>query len=356
MSFHDRLLSQVLTEDVSLESLTVSRWDLLLRQARSSLLLGQVANIANKHPQEHLPLVVANHLHSARLVSERQKITVLWEVQQLREVFAPLSLPVVLLKGAAYAVAGLPPAAGRTFNDIDILVPTERIEDVETALLGAGWVFVHDDEYDQKYFRSWMHELPPMQHPRRRTMLDVHHNLLPPPMNPGLDAASLIRDSVSVAEDESIRVLATRDVILHSAAHLFYNGEFDSGLRDLYDLRVLLQYYFESHEWSDLETRADELRLAEPLNYAVRYTEKVFGPPIGPARQHSMNDTNSSLRMRIMDALFLRAFHPMLTAYDACDCRLARLVLFLRGHLLRMPLWILIPHLIRKSLPRKTSE
>jgi hypothetical protein len=27
----------------------------------------------------------------------------------------------------------------------------------------AGWAATHHDAYDQRYYRQWMHELPPMQ-------------------------------------------------------------------------------------------------------------------------------------------------------------------------------------------------
>ncbi|RXL80730.1 hypothetical protein EO238_31730, partial [Citrobacter sp. AAK_AS5] len=81
---------------------------------------------------------------------------------------------IVVLKGAAYAMARLPVADGRIFGDVDILVPHETLADVESALMLAGWASIHRDPYDQRYYRMWMHEIPPMRHLHRGTVIDVH--------------------------------------------------------------------------------------------------------------------------------------------------------------------------------------
>ena len=70
-------------------------------------------------------------------------------------------------------------AQGRIFNDVDILVPKSLLDKAEKALLRHGWICAQWDDYDQRYYRQWMHELPPLQHVRRKTVLDVHHNILP---------------------------------------------------------------------------------------------------------------------------------------------------------------------------------
>ena len=49
----------------------------------------------------------------------------------------------------------------------------------EQLLLHAGWSHMKADEYDQHYYREWMHELPPLQHKERGTVVDLHHGILP---------------------------------------------------------------------------------------------------------------------------------------------------------------------------------
>lgn len=35
----------------------------------------------------------------------------------------------------------------------------------------CGWKMKAEDNYDEHYYRGWMHELPPMQHNVRGTLL-----------------------------------------------------------------------------------------------------------------------------------------------------------------------------------------
>ena len=62
-----------------------------------------------------------------------------------RRALAPLDVPVILLKGTAYAAAGLEAGRGRSIGDLDILVPRAALPDVERALLAAGWEWVKED-------------------------------------------------------------------------------------------------------------------------------------------------------------------------------------------------------------------
>ena len=96
-----------------------------------------------------------------------------------RRALAPLGCPVILLKGTAFVAAGLEAGQGRAIGDLDILVPRDRLDDVEAALLAAGWEWVKPDPYDDAYYRRWMHELPPLIHRERDRMIDVHHTILP---------------------------------------------------------------------------------------------------------------------------------------------------------------------------------
>ncbi|MDT1852626.1 nucleotidyltransferase family protein, partial [Acinetobacter baumannii] len=87
--------------------------------------------------------------------------------------------PLILLKGSAYAMAGLDAGRGRLFSDVDILVPKPRLDEVEAALMLHGWASTHLDPYDQRYYREWMHEIPPKVHVRRGISIDVHHAIMP---------------------------------------------------------------------------------------------------------------------------------------------------------------------------------
>ena len=58
----------------------------------------------------------------------------------------------------------------------------------------------------------------------------------------------------------------------------------------------------------------------------------------------------------MMDALFHRALLPIHPSCDDHFTSAARLALYVRGHWLRMPPRLLVPHLARKALRRVRGE
>jgi hypothetical protein len=275
-----------------------------------------------------------------------------FEVEQIRRALDGLGLPLILLKGAAYALAGLPPAAGRIFSDVDILVPKERIGEVEAALMLHGWAGAKQDAYDQRYYREWMHELPPMEHIQRGNAIDVHHAILPETARVRPDPVLLRAASTPIPGSEGLWMLAPHDLVLHSAVHLFSEGEMDHGLRDLLDLHRLLTHFGAMPGfWEGLPSRAIQLQLARPLFYALRYCTRLLGTAVPETvmAQASAADRPAAPLLALMDGLFLRTLVP---PHPSCADRFtpaARIALYLRGNWLRMPPLMLARHLFHKA-------
>ena len=71
------------------------------------------------------------HLNAALVVAQAQEEAVRREAGYIYKAVGPIGVDIVLLKGAAYLVEGLPAAKGRVFSDIDILVPKHALAEVE---------------------------------------------------------------------------------------------------------------------------------------------------------------------------------------------------------------------------------
>lgn len=333
-------------------------WDLLLRQAGAANLLATLACLLDEHALlDQVPRPAREQLDWARVLARRHRQGVLWEVRLIRQALAGLGVPLILLKGAAYTLTGLPPAHGRLFSDIDVLVPEERLGEAEAALMLAGWAGTHHDDYDQRYYRQWMHELPPMRHLRRASMIDVHHAILPKTAALRPDPALLRAAAMPVAGSTGLQVLAPVDMVLHSAVHLFSDGEFNNGLRDLFDIhRLLCHFGADRRFWAELLPRARRLELERPLFYALRYCAAMLGTPVPDAVRSAVNGPAPAL-LALMDALFRRALLP---DHSTCGDRFsapARFLLYLRGNWLRMPPLLLARHLFHKAFlsPRKSG-
>jgi hypothetical protein len=352
----DLSLADVLSSPDVLRSLRPQDWDRVVPQARRAGLEGRLYDAVERNGL--LATTAAEplrRLEAALVLSEKHASDVRREVRFILKALSGTGIPVILLKGAAYVAAGLPPARGRLFGDVDILVPREALPQVEMSLRAGGWIMAKRSPYDLRYYRTWMHQLPPMTHAKRQTVIDVHHTIVPLTARAGVNAETLLAHSLPVPGMPGLAVLAPSDMVLHSATHLFNEGEFDRGLRDLSDLDLLMRHFGAVPSfWPALIERAAELDLRRPLFYCLRYASRLLGTPV-PNRAAEAADAfgpPKALR-RFMDALFDRALRP-----PHPDCRdalsgIALWLLYVRAHHLRMPAHLLVPHLIRKALMRR---
>ena len=327
-----RMLTAVLAEPA--RAAAVADWTGFLCLARAESLLG---SLAHRLADIDTPPRVAALLDHARRDAAHARGQALWEAEMARRALAAVDAPVILLKGTAYAAAGLEPALGRSIGDLDVLVPHAALPDVERALLAAGWEWVKENDYDDHYYRTWMHELPPLIHRERDRMIDVHHTILPLTARPTPDASAMIADSVAL--DGGLRILCPEDMVIHAAAHLFADGDLAGGLRNLWDIDRLLREHGDGGDfWPRLADRARRHQLQRSTSRALRLAERLYGTPVDPA---------VAGRRAAADPLYLRR----LLARDGWGRErrpLTRLGFYARSHLLRMPPAMLARHLWEK--------
>tara|TARA_R110000782_G_scaffold78276_2_gene154918 strand:+ start:67515 stop:68510 length:996 start_codon:yes stop_codon:yes gene_type:complete len=320
-----RLLVDLLREPERVEALGPEQWNGVIAAARAERLL---ATLAYRVQGVKLPAALGPILADARHDAARDKQVALWEADRAMAALAPLDISVMLLKGAAYVAGDLSAGEGRSIGDLDILLPRDRLDEAEAALLAAGWEWVKPDPYDDVYYRRWMHELPPMIHRERDRMIDVHHTILPLTARPTPDAETLIAQSIKLPD--GLRILSPEDRICHAAAHMLADGDLAGGLRNLWDIRCLLK---DIEDMSQLEARADHHGLASHVARAIRLADHLYG--------------QRNARLVLADRLFIRR---LLSTDDwGRDGRkLLGLAFYIRSHLLRMPPLMLARHLWTK--------
>lgn len=351
------LLRDALVNPAGVAALDTHALAALVAQARNARLLAALDDAldrANTLPA--LPAAALRHLEGARLVHAKQRRDLAYDAELVRRALATRGIPLVLLKGGAYITAGLPVSRGRLITDIDILVPRGDLAAAEQALHEHAWESPQISAYDESYYRRWSHEIPALHNRRRDTTLDVHHNILPPTAGPNIDAALLLQDKLEITP--GVYTLSYRDMVIHSATHLFQEGEFHHGLRDVWDLDRMLRDFptRDASFWDELVDRARRLELETPLYHGLNYAQQVFGTPIPGEVMTRAQSPLRRLRKPLMDFLYLRAFRP-----DHPDTRLpltgaALYLLYVRSHYLRMPLYLLLPHLARKAWLRGGSD
>lgn len=349
MPDHSPLLS-FLADRGSVDRLDLEGWSLLFAEARACGLTARLAaELLTGPPPEAMPPMFRAHLIAAQRQEEALIKDARRELGFIREALETLGTKVLLLKGAAYVAAALPAARGRIFSDIDILVEKPFLSKAEGALMLGGWVARRLSDYDRRYYREWSHEIPPMAHVQRGTTIDLHHSLIMPTCRIRVDVETMIEEAIPIAGEDGWFRLKDEDLVLHAASHLLLNSEFDRGLRDLWDIDILMRHFGASAPdfgHAVLE-RADRVGLGRVVRQAFTLCTRLFGTPLP---QQAVEERGLVMRL-LHTATGTR--HP-----DTRSCwqPIADQLLLYRELYLRLPPHLLIRHLWHKATTTKSEE
>lgn len=339
----DKLIALLRQPDL-VSGMTLEDWNPVVEAGRRAQLLGSLAVLlrrANVHA--HVPTAVQRHLDLAELTARRRSEAAMWEVSAMRRAIDS-SISLVLLKGCAYVASQDLNAGGRTFSDVDIMVRRQDLPALETALITVGWKPSRVNAYDQAYYRNWMHEIPPMSHVRRHTVLDLHHAINPPISRYYVDPAKLFENLAEV--QPGVFVLGSLDRVIHCALHLLQEGDSQKLVRDLYDLFLLSQQHAKTPEGQSLlRKRAIELGVAPLVDAALSAANELFAPE--GAQKH---ETKGLLVTSVVRAA------RQADASAAWLTALAGTLVLAYSHWIKMPLHLLLPHLVRKAWVNQFSD
>ena len=344
------VLTRVMADPAVLDGLDGVQWDELLKLARTAKVLARLHGfVEDRGILDTIPQAARDVLQGARIYADYRQMLARRELRQLGHVFADCGYPVVLLKGAAYLLADLSPGIGRRLNDIDILVPHDELSRTEALLAQAGWGFEETlTEYDERYYRDWSHEIPPLRHMDSPLELDVHHNLIQASSRIKINADALFPGLVAVP-GTPFSVLSATDMVLHSATHLFMSDELRGGLRDLVDMHLLCDHFTaqDGGYWTKLANRAEELGLQRPLYYAASTMRRILDTNV-PESAYRAIERNRPWRLG--DWIMRHAIDRHLAPRSLLEMHswYASNLLYLRSHWIRMPPLMLVRHLAYK--------
>lgn len=328
------------------EPLTHSQWQDIIFVLRKEQLLARFA-IAFKGDMvlSKLDNRVQRHFDNALKLAEHQQKQIRFEVKKLTEYLSNKVSQLVFMKGAAYVASGCLASMGRVCGDIDAIVPREDLGSAEQSLLLAGWYRREINEYDDLYYRKWAHEIPPLTHGVRGTVLDLHHNIVPVVSGRHVDGSILMSHSETLKS--GVTVLTEPAQFVHSSIHLFFNEDFKYAFRDLFDLYLLTKKK-DLTFWIHVFSIAAELNFKNEVYYAVTYLKACFDIQL-----HSDIEQQLSKQFKtsvVRDAIFLHGISPKHDMCTSFQQNIALALLTVRGHFLKMPLRILVYHLTVKSV------
>lgn len=347
-----RHLLPLLRDGSHVASMQLCDWDETVRLARAARLLGTLARrlMADAAFWAQVPAPVQGHLRAARNFAAHRAQLLRMALRAL-EAALPPGVPVVLLKGAAYLAQDLALAHGRLPGDVDLLVPRGHLDEVEQALCAAGWVSQVADDYDQRYYREWSHELPPMRAPGHALEVDLHHAIAPVTSRCRGDADLLFADAIRLPRTR-FAVPCAADQFIHTAIHLFQDTELDVRLRDLVDLDGLLAAVDFSDGGGRFLRRADAHGAGPLVWHALHHCRRWLATAV-PAG--AWPAAPAAFERRALDWIVPRVCLPRLPDVPPTVAeRLARRAAQARYHWMRMPPALLLRHAghkLRLALP-----
>lgn len=317
-------------------------WSLIFSEARRVGLLGRLSACLELY-EIKIPARLKNHVSSSLVEVTAFQRDVLRELDHIQNALNALGKPVLLLKGAAYVRMGLQAARGRIFSDVDILVAKDRVGHAEASLMLGGWQTGELDPYDQRYYREWSHEVPPMTNRRRGTTIDLHHALAMPSCRIRIDSERMIKDAIPIEDSGFWWRLKDEDMVLHAASHLMLNSEFDRGLRDIWDIDLLFRQFSErSLNFADsLMERAAEVGLEKIARQALFLAWRFFGTPV-PER---VINTQNGVFVRLVECAASTRHLETRPRYQS----IVDALLSYREMYLRLPNRLLAVHLAHKT-------
>lgn len=314
-------------------------WNQIIRESRQSQTLGQLAAaLRSANTIDLVPPAVQRHLHLAHITSQARSAAATAEISTIRRELTP-QIPIMLLKGCAYVAAGDLNGNGRLFSDIDLLVARDHLGRTETSLLAAGWMGKRVNTYDQRYYREWTHEIPPLEHVRRHTVVDLHHAIVPPVSRYSFDVQEIWDNAEEIFP--GIYIPSAIDRVIHCAIHLIQEGEASKVFRDLYDLHLLVcQHCPDPEKTSRMFQRADHLGLGDLVRPAVSAAQQIFFS----AKTPGLSTTNW-----LTTTLAIAAISHHDTSVSPISKKIAGWLLLAHSHWMKLPLHLLAAHLWHKA-------
>ena len=355
-----RLLDIALRGPTHATELCAADIDLLIVLLRRVQLHAKFAADLQREEVFHsLPQVAQDQLGSALVLAESRNRVASWELDRIEWATRDQEdLQPICMKGCAYILLGLPFTKGRIFADVDLLLPEKRLVDVEQLLNRRGWKTKGLSPYDDNYYRRWTHELPPLTHRERDIEIDLHHNIVPQTARLKPSSPSLVANAQAVSGSHYL-VLANEDLVLHAMVHLMFDSALNEKLRDLVDINEMCRFFAGEDQmfWNRLIGRADELGLGRPLYYSLRYCTRLLNASVPSEVIDEVRRWEPPVPIRwLMDRLVPRAMLPEHPMRSSLITVLARLLLYMRSHWLRMPPWLLAYHLAYKFLATRVRR
>jgi hypothetical protein len=202
------------------------------------------AGLENAVPGAALSTVLENAYYACAA----RRVALLALIERVADVLADGEVPFLLLKGAALELLMPRAPAVRVTADLDVLVPRGSMARVERLLDEAG--FRPRYEGQAETFRRHGHHAVPYEAGRGLGAVEVHEALAPRGASVRLPTEPFWRRSRGVLwRRREIHLPAAEELVLHTCAHSGLLHAYNTTLRRLWDLVLIVGAGSEPVDW-----------------------------------------------------------------------------------------------------------
>jgi hypothetical protein len=312
-------------------------WTLLVHHCREQALLGSAYLYLKQHDNK-MPADILSHFESGKIYADKQLQTMVLELLMLEQALAQADYPILLVKGVAYRLHRFGFATGRVFSDLDLLVPADKVNLTVDMLQSAGFMDSTEHDYDRRYYIDWSHQHPPLRHYTRGSEVDLHHTIFFAKSSVSVDIKQFIANSKPI-ESSCFSLPTPADMFVHSCLHLLFQEEHHKLIKDLVDLYEL---YNSIPDKQSIVGSASLTNKPEVVAHGLNIISELFNLPLSAMELSFIQQQTSWISRQSLHYLI-----STLTSDDRQN-KLAKIWWVARGHLIKMPWYLLLYHSVAK--------
>jgi hypothetical protein len=209
------------------------------------------------------------------------------ELETLARLFKQAGIPLVVLKGACFALTIYPDLGLRPMGDLDLLVPDLKRSEAVQIALSLGYVDAVPEA--SPGLRDLLnHEICLQKTGSSSITLEIHHSLVADrsfryavPVDWFWEQVEPLDASPLKAGDLNLLMLAPTAQVLYAASHaMLQHGGRNAPLVWFYDLDRLIRMRTEQMDWDLLLAQAKIIEWGSALEATLSKTVACFGTPI----------------------------------------------------------------------------
>ncbi len=238
-----------------LKSANNAEWQELLDLSRDHGVAPLLYFRLKSFPSEtNIPSEIFEQLLQDYLKSAARNTLLYHELSGVLKALIDAGIPAILLKGAYLAECVYRDIALRPMQDIDILFRKEDLYKVQDKLVNLSYSPVKPIHTE---FDITQHHHIPQFVGAVKIPIEVHWNITTPLGPYKVDINGLWNRALTTKlSDTNILALCPEDLLLHLCIHVSYHDAFQSDIRSVYDIKVVLEKFRVEFNWDKFVQRA----------------------------------------------------------------------------------------------------